>query len=99
MDAIYIGPADLAFALGLKPGQDDNPKHIETVAKILAACREHGIGAGIHTGSLERTQQYLEQGFNLVTLGTDGAFLARAAASDLARARKTAETQREHTGY
>ena len=39
LDAIYIGPADLAFALGLKPGQDDDPKHIETVDKILAACR------------------------------------------------------------
>ena len=42
---------------------------------------------------------YLEQGFNLVTLGTDSAFLARAAANDLAAARKTAESKREHTGY
>ncbi len=99
LDAIYIGPADLAFALGLTPGQDDDPKHVETVARILAACREHGIAAGIHTGGLERTQQYLEQGFNLVTLGTDGAFLARAAATDLAAARKTDEAQLEHTGY
>ena len=90
LDAIYIGPADLAYALGLHPGQDDDPKHIETVAAIQTACREHGIAAGIHTGSLERTQQYLAQGFNLVTLGSDGGFLARAAASDLAAARKTA---------
>ena len=91
LDAIYIGPADLAFALGLTPGQDDDPKHVETVDAILAACRTHGIAAGIHTGSLARTQQYLRQGFNLVTLGSDGGFLARAAASDLAAARKTAE--------
>ena len=99
LDAIYIGPADLAFALGLTPGQDDDPKHIETVANILAACRKHGIAAGIHTGSLARTQQYLEQGFNLVTVGTDSGFLARAAAADLAAAKKTAATQRENTGY
>ena len=99
LDAIYIGPADLAFALGLTPGQDDDPKHIETVASILAACRQHGIAAGIHTGSLARTQQYLEQGFNLVTLGTDSAFMARTAASELAVARKTAAAQRENTGY
>ena len=87
LDAIYIGPADLAYALGLAPGQDDDPKHVETVAAILAACRRHGIAAGIHTGSLERTRQYLGAGFDLVTLGSDGGFLARAAASDLAAAR------------
>jgi len=90
LDAIYIGPADLAFALGLNPGQDDDPKHIATVEAILAACRAHGIAAGIHTGSLERTRQYLAQGFNLVTLGSDSGFMAQAAATDLAAARKTA---------
>ena len=99
LDAIYIGPADLAFALGLKPGQDDEQLHIDTVAKILATCHKHGIAAGIHTGSLARTQQYLNQGFNLVNLGTDGAFMARAAASELAEAKQTAEKQRESSGY
>ena len=99
LDAIYIGPADLAFALGLTPGQDDEQIHIDTVARILASCREHGIAAGIHTGSLARTQQYLEQGFNLVTLGTDGAFMARMAATELAQAKQTAETTRENSGY
>ena len=99
LDAIYIGPADLAYALGLKPGQDDDPKHVETVAKILAACRKHGIAAGIHTGSVARTRQYLAQGFNLVNLGSDGGFLARAGATDLAAAREGGTTEREKTGY
>ena len=90
LDAIYIGPADLAFALGLAPGQDDDPKHAQAVASIQAACRRHGIAAGIHTGSLARTRQYLEQGFNLVALGSDGGFLARAAAADLAAVRNPA---------
>lgn len=99
LDAIYIGPADLAFALGLKPGDDDDPKHVQTVADILAACRKHGIAAGIHTGSVARTRQYLQQGFNLVNVGSDGGFLARAAAMDLAAARETATAKREQTGY
>ena len=99
LDAIYIGPADLAFALGLKPGDDDDPKHVQTVADILAACRKHGIAAGIHTGSVARTRQYLAQGFNLVNVGSDGGFLGRAAASDLAAARETATGEREQTGY
>lgn len=99
LDAIYIGPADLAYALGLKPGQDDEQAHIDTVAKILAACRANKIAAGIHTNSLARTQQYLKQGFNLVTLGSDGSFMTRMAASELAEARQTAEQERENTGY
>ena len=89
IDAIYIGPADLAYALGLTPGQDDDLKHVATVDRILATCRAHGIAAGIHTGSLARTQQYLTQGFNLVTLGSDSGFMMRTAANELAAARQS----------
>lgn len=100
LDAIYIGPSDLSFALGLKPvGQFEEQIHIDTVARILDACRRAGIGAGIHTGSLDYTQRYLEQGFNMVTLGTDGAFMARLAAQELAAAKKTKQEAREQSGY
>lgn len=99
LDAIYIGPADLAYAIGLKPGQFDEPKHQETVLKILAACRDHGIAAGIHTDGLKRTQQRLEQGFNFAALDTDVSFMRRMAASELAEAKQTAQQERENTGY
>ena len=58
--------------------------------EILAACQKHGIAAGIHTGSLAQTKIHLEQGFNLVNLGTDGAFLARLAGTELAEAKEAA---------
>ncbi len=100
LDAIYIGPSDLSFALGLKPfGQFEEQIHKDTVQKIYDACRNAGIAAGIHTGSLEYTQRYLEQGFNLVTLGGDSAFMARLAGQELAQAKKTQESQREQSGY
>ena len=100
LDGVYIGPSDLAFALGLSPisGSSDEI-HKQTVAKILAACCTHGVAAGIHTGSLAQTTAYLEQGFNLVTLGTDSAFLARTAAGELAQARQVVSEDREETGY
>ena len=82
VDGIYIGPSDLAFALGLMPGTRD-PKHADTIRTILEAAKKHGIAAGIHTGSAEQSKQYLEMGFNLVTLGTDRAFMDRMAKSDL----------------
>ena len=100
LDGVYIGPSDLAYALGLSPtsGSRDD-KHKATVARILAACQEHGVAAGIHTGSLEQTLDYLNQGFNLVTLGTDSAFLARTAATELAQAKQVVKDDREATGY
>ena len=100
LDAIYIGPSDLSYALGLKPvGQFEEQVHLDTVAKILAACRSAGIAAGIHTNGLDYTKRYLEQGFNIVTLGADSGFMSRMAAKELAAAKQTKETAREQSGY
>ena len=72
LDAIYIGPTDLALALGLPPIMDnDDPKHIATVNRILEACKRHKIIAGIHTNSAKFTQRYLDQGFQMVMLCPD----------------------------
>lgn len=100
LDAVYIGPSDLALALGLPPiGDTDHPEHAAAVQQIAEACRGAGIGVGIHTSSLAYAQKYLAQGFNLVTLGSDAGFMMRAAAQDLAAVRQTTPAQRERTGY
>lgn len=100
IDAVYIGPADLALALGLPPtGDTDHPEHAAAVTRIREACHDAGIAAGIHTSSLEYTRKYLSAGFNLVTLGSDAGFMMRAAAQDLAAVRKDAGEPRERTGY
>lgn len=100
VDGAYIGPSDLALALGMAPrGDNDDPKHAATVQQILDACRKHGVAAGIHTSSLAYTQRYLEHGFNMVTLGSDGGWLMAGAAKELAAARGSQEESREKTGY
>ena len=100
IDGVYIGPSDLALALGLPPrGDNDDPKHAATVQQIVDACRRHGVAAGIHTSSLEYTQRYLEMGLNLVTLGSDSGWMMAGAARELAAARGTVEAEREKTGY
>lgn len=99
LDAIYIGPSDLGYALGLGPAAFDDPLHVETVGRIFAACRANGVAAGIHAGSLAFTRKCLEQGFNLVTLGSDAGFMGQAARRDLAAARQGAVAERENTGY
>ena len=100
LNGIYIGPADLALAMGLAVrGDQPEPEHFEMVQRILAACREQGIAAGIHTSSLEYTQKYLQAGFNFVTLASESGHMVKSAAADLAAARGTAQEQRESTGY
>ena len=100
LDAIYIGPADLALSLGL-PVRGDQPaeEHLQTVKHIKSICQKHGVAIGIHTSSLEYTRKYLELGFNFVTLGSDAGHMAKNAASELAAARGTVEKERESTGY
>jgi 4-hydroxy-2-oxoheptanedioate aldolase len=72
VDAAYIGPTDLALALGLPPVMDnDEPIHVATVNRILESCKRHKKIAGVHTASSKFTQRFLDQGFQMVMLGTD----------------------------
>lgn len=76
LDGIYIGPSDLSLALGGPPGQDSqDPVRLEAFSKILAACRASGIKAGVHTGGVAYSQQMLEMGFDLVSVGADVRYL------------------------
>ncbi|MCK5703069.1 MAG: hypothetical protein KAI29_18030 [Cyclobacteriaceae bacterium] len=74
--AIYIGPGDLAMALGKEPrkGQTD-PEFIEARQEILKKAKHYGIPAGIHTNSVEVAVEMINQGFQLVSLQSDDRFL------------------------
>ncbi|MBT7369054.1 MAG: 2,4-dihydroxyhept-2-ene-1,7-dioic acid aldolase, partial [Gammaproteobacteria bacterium] len=97
VDGIYIGPADLAFALGFKPGTDD-PIHAETVTHILQTAKKHGIAAGIHTTGVEQTRLYIDQGFHMVTLGSDKQFMERLARTELKTVREGTGTAKAESG-
>ena len=88
LDGIYVGPADLALALGLRPeeGRED-PEHVEAVRRIRDACRQHHIAAGVHCLSGESAAEYAKQGFNLVTVGVDSRLLIAAVNREVATAR------------
>ena len=94
VDAAYIGPSDLAYALGMEPtGDNTDPNHEAKVMEIYDACRKHGVTPGIHTGSAEFTQKWLKAGFQMVTLGTDSGFMRARALSDLNDTREETGTQ------
>ena len=72
VDAVYIGPTDLALALGLPAVMDnDEPRHVATVNRVLETCRRHKVVAAMHTGSAKFTQRYIDQGFQMVMLVAD----------------------------
>jgi len=58
VDAVYVGPADLAASLGFPPALGVVPEwHADAISKILDACARHDMVAGIHCGT---TQQVVE---------------------------------------
>lgn len=93
IDAIYVGPADLAVSLGLEPyGNDGNPVFDDALASIVEGCRRHGVVPGIHaTGALAPRRR--EQGFRMITVTSDGLALRAGYASELAAARGDASGQ------
>jgi 4-hydroxy-2-oxoheptanedioate aldolase len=77
LGGIYIGPSDLSLAHGGEPRQDsDDPALMAKFDAILAACKQAGIMAGVHTMSPAYAKQMVERGFDLVTIMGDVRYLA-----------------------
>jgi 4-hydroxy-2-oxoheptanedioate aldolase len=96
VDAIYIGPGDLALGLGLSAWNDDWSRgeasiHAEAIDRIRTACLKHGVAPGIHTGDGETANRYREQGFLMITVASDLGLIAKGAGNELAKARGTAD--------
>jgi len=72
LDCVYIGPADLSFALGLPPrGDNPDPVHIATCDKIRDAAHKHGKKAAMHCASAAFAAGSAKRGFDLVMLCSD----------------------------
>jgi 4-hydroxy-2-oxoheptanedioate aldolase len=87
LDGIYIGPADLALALGLTPGIKDSAPLMQAIARVREVCDAHGLIAGMHCGSGPEARARAQDGFRLVTVGVDSSLFAGAIAAELTAAR------------
>lgn len=84
LDAVYIGPADLSYALGLEPrGDNPDPLHLETCNKILATAHKHGIKAVMHCASGAFAADAVKRGFDMVMLTSDLACMVAGAQAQL----------------
>ncbi|WP_433874229.1 HpcH/HpaI aldolase family protein [Sinomonas atrocyanea] len=76
VDAIFIGPSDLAASMG-HLGQQEHPEVRAAVERCLAAALAAGKPAGVNAFVEATARHYIEHGARFVLVGADVAILAR----------------------
>lgn len=88
LDAVFVGTGDLSLEMGLSWKADAAASHMTSdqhmvvaLDKILKACQDNHVLAGIVTASAEDAVKRIKQGFQIVTCMNDlGFFRSRTAA-------------------
>ena len=74
-DVIFIGPTDLAQALGL-PGEPNHPRVREAVETVTRKARAAGKAGGTVAADAERARQLMADGIQFIALSSDLAMIA-----------------------
>ncbi|MGM7670936.1 HpcH/HpaI aldolase family protein [Microbacterium sp. A93] len=77
VDAVFIGPSDLAASMGLL-GQQEHPDVVAAVEQTIATVREAGKPVGVNAFAPATARRYLEAGASFVLVAADVSILARA---------------------
>ena len=86
LDAVYVGPSDLAISLGFKPMKEE--KEVEdTIKFIVDSCKKNNIKAGIHCPDGKTVKERFDMGYNLGTISADAALLSQASKREIADAK------------
>ncbi len=89
VDAVYVGPNDLALSLGLAPSTDsDEPELLAVFEQIIAATAKRGQMAGIHCSTAQYAARRQKMGFRFTTIMNDSGLLLVAARAAVATARE-----------
>ena len=88
LDGVYVGPSDLAIAVGgAFPGDPAIEAEFNAALEAVAeAAASAGVAAGIHTASGDIAAQRLRQGYTFTTVASDLTHLELAAKAHLAAA-------------
>lgn len=76
VDAIFIGPSDLAASMGLI-GQQNHPDVVAAVIRSIEAAVAAGKPAGVNAFVAADADRYIAAGASFVAVGADVAILAR----------------------
>ena len=77
VDGYMIGPYDLSGSMGIA-GQVRHPRMLEAQSAVLEAAKRHNVAPGIFIiyPDEEAMQEYIEQGYQFIVVGSDLIFLA-----------------------
>jgi 4-hydroxy-2-oxoheptanedioate aldolase len=78
VDVLFVGPSDLAHALGLS-GDPTEAALLEQTSRVAAAARRYGKAAGVLVATASQAAAYVEAGFTFVGAGSDAGLLMNAA--------------------
>lgn len=78
VDAVFIGPADLAASMG-RLGQPEHPEVVAAIEKALGTIVGRGKHAGVNAFNETIARRYLAAGASFVLVGADVTLLARGA--------------------
>lgn len=76
VDAIFVGPSDLAASMGVL-GQQEHPEVRAAVERCLTAAKKAGKPAGVNAFNPVTAHHYLDVGAGFILVGADVALLAR----------------------
>jgi len=85
VDAYFVGPNDLCASMGLAPSlEPDHPEYWEALHEVKAIAQELGVAPGIHVATADRARRMIDDGYQFISINSDAAFMARAAAAEVA---------------
>lgn len=70
IDCLWVGHFDLSASLGI-PGEFDNPKFTDAIARTIAAARKHGKVVGRLVPNVETAVALHAEGFDLICYSGD----------------------------
>jgi 2-keto-3-deoxy-L-rhamnonate aldolase RhmA len=87
VDCLWIGHFDLSVSLGI-PGEFDNPKFLDAIARTAAACKKHGKSLGRLVPTTELGIALYKQGFDFCCYSGDVWVLRDALAQAIGKLRE-----------
>jgi 4-hydroxy-2-oxoheptanedioate aldolase len=73
VDGCFVGPTDLALSMGLtRKGFESDPAHRAAIQRTVDVCRTLGKLACSNSYSLAEAREKAEQGYDFLTLRSDG---------------------------
>ncbi len=82
VDCLWIGHFDLSCSLGI-PGEFDNPKFLQAVDRVIAACRKTDTALGRLVPDVASGVAFNRQGFDFIAYSADAWVLGDALADAL----------------